>query len=87
MFQKDLSCLEKKQRAGVAKSLGQQPEKSMQQKLPFPRGQERFLTSISTLALSVSLGAFTDPLSRRSAHCIDMPGLVLSLAFFLKMAN
>lgn len=36
MFQKDLLWLEKSQRAGVAKSLGQHSEKSMQQKSPFP---------------------------------------------------
>lgn len=47
--------------------------------------QEKFLTSISTFSLSASPGAFMDPLSRRSVHCKDMPGSVLSLALVSKV--
>lgn len=47
---KDWSQLVKSQRAAVAKSLDQQPEKLKQQNSPLPHSQGRFLTSISTSA-------------------------------------
>lgn len=84
-IQKDLLWLEKSQRDGVAKNFGQQSEKSMWQKLHFPHSQEKFPTRISTFALSASPDALMDPRSRRSVHCKDIPGSVLSLALVPKM--